>query len=431
MKPIQSKPLVSRLATLAAVLAAGGALVLPETADANTAANTTVRNTVTVNYADAGATAQPAISDEVDVTVQLVAATPSISIPTDPAQTPGDQTIAPSSTATYSYALFSNANGPDTYTLSVASSVNAGGVTASSNSVAPGSLTLGATTVISYVNPVGLTYVLTVPSDQSAPLSPDNIVNGIASGEDVVVSGVRCDVTAVGDSGTEATGAITNSTISVTCDSAIAPALGTVVGEMQTFSLTADPTGWTAPGPGTITVTVSAVDSAPSAAPATTDVTVTTVEQLLSVTKFVRNVTSPAAGAGTTASDGTSTFYESGIVGAPGNRLEYLVVVTNTSTSNNATDVVISDPVPAFTTFTNAGACLNSLAVINNAGTVTTVMDTENNDAGEVQSNTIYLYPGGVTHGDDTDGGTGNSNGDGGTLAPGQVAKGRFCVSID
>lgn len=413
MKMFQRKTGVPQLAALTVLLAAGSMLA-PSLASANTAANTTVRNTVYVDYADAAAVVQPQISAEVDVVVQLVAATPSISAPVD-------QTIAPSSTATYSYTVFSNANGPDSYNITTPL-VESGGLSASTAAPSVTPVTLGATTIVSAIAiPATTNTAITVPSDTTSDAS----VNSIIAGDTVVINGVVCSVVSLVDNGTPLTGAITNSTLTVNCASAVAATVGMVVGERRSFTVLVDPNGFVPPGPETVTVTTTVRDAA-NAQPAATDVTITTVEQLLSVVKYVRNVTTPVVGGGSTLTIGGSTYYTTGVLGVPGDTLEYLVEVTNTSGSNNATDTVISDPIPAFTTFSATG-----FAVINNALTITAATAAEDNDAGEVQSGTVYLYPGSTTHGDDTDGGTGNLNGDGGTVAAGLKAYGRFRVSID
>jgi hypothetical protein len=139
MKTFQSNKAVPRIAALSA-LVASGLLLVPTVASANTAADTTIRNTVYVDYADASAVAQPQISAEVDVVVQLVAAAPTLNAPVD-------QTIAPSSTATYSYTVFSNANGPDIYDLTTPL-VESGGLSGSTAGPSVASVTLGATTAV-------------------------------------------------------------------------------------------------------------------------------------------------------------------------------------------------------------------------------------------------------------------------------------------
>lgn len=420
MKTIQQHTCAWRLAALATVIATGGAL-MPATASANTASNTTLRNTVTVNYADAGGTAQLPETDEVDVVVQLVEATPTLNAP-------DDQYIVPTATAVYAYTVYSNANGPDTYNITVSAPTESAGLSGSTAVLTTASVTLGATTVATAPGAIAANTptAIVVPSDAAS----DAAVNGIASGEVVVIGGVRCDVTAITDSGTPGTGAISNSSITVDCDAGISPAYGAVIGEQQSFSMTVDPNGWTGTsGPTeTVDVTVSAQDDA-SAQSADTDDTTTFVEQLLSVTKYVRNVTTGAVGVGPVVVGG-ATYYASGIVGVPTNTLEYLVEVTNLSGSNSATDVVISDPVPAFTTFS-----ATDFAVLDDTGAVvgTCTATANNGDQCEVVGTTVYMYPGDAvgTIGDDTDGGTGNVNGDGGTVGAGNNAYGRFRVTID
>lgn len=59
------------------------AFVLPQAAQASTAANTTIRNTATVTYNDTKGTAMTPVSGSVDITVAFVCATPTLSAPTD------------------------------------------------------------------------------------------------------------------------------------------------------------------------------------------------------------------------------------------------------------------------------------------------------------------------------------------------------------
>lgn len=433
MKTMFSKQQSSRLAMIAAALATATVLA-PVSASANgTAANSTIRNTVYVDYADAGATAQPQIFDEVDVTVTLVAATPSLHIPSDPALTPDDQTIAPSSTATYSYAVHSNANGPDTYDLSttvgVFNNLTAPGGSASTSTA---SVSLGATSVAIAPGLIAANTptAITVPADSNGG---DDIVNGIDETNVVVINGVRCDVTAVVDGTVPLTGAITNASITVDCDAAVTPTVGMIIGQQLSFTMTVDPAALT-PGnaTGDVTVTTSAQDAL-DAAPAANDDTTTYVEQLITVTKYVRN-TNYGDGVGGNAgglggSDlglGGAEYYTSGVTGAPTEVLEYLIVVENVSATSSATDVVISDAIPQFTAF-NA----TDFAVINNGGTATpATAAANNNDPGEVVLGTVYLYPGSTTAGSDVATGGGNPNGDGGTVAAGEFAYGRFQVTI-
>lgn len=435
MKTMFSKQLLSsRFAMLATALAAATVLAPVSASAAGTAANATIRNTVLVDYADAGAVAQPQVSAEVDVTVILVAAAPSLHIPADPAQDPADQTIAPSSTAPYSYAVHSNANGPDTYDLSttIGAFVNltAPGASASTSAA---SVTLGATSVAIAPGLIAANTptAISVPADNNGG---DSIVNGIAALDVVVINGVRCDVTAVADGNVPLTGAITNASITVDCDAAVTPTVGMIIGQQLTFTMTVDPTALTSGNStGNVIVTTTAT-SQTNPAQFDTDATTTFVEQLIAVTKYVRNASDAddvggnAGGiGGTDLGLGGPKYYTAGVTARPTEVLEYLVVVENTSATSAATDVVISDALPAFTTFNATG-----FAVINNAGTPTAATATaNNNDPGEVITGTVYLYPGSTTAGNDVATGGGNPNGDGGTVDAGEFAYGRFRVTVN
>lgn len=169
MKMIQSKFAMPRFAAIATVLFAGAAL-LPLQASANTAANTTVRNIVTVSFADAANTAQTPVTSQVDVTVSLVKAAATL------VQVTADQTIAPNGTASYTYSLTSNANGPDTQTVSTSLTTDQ---TPASSLSATGAIVLGASTVATAgsIAAAGTTGII-VPSD----LVGGGDVNGITPG---------------------------------------------------------------------------------------------------------------------------------------------------------------------------------------------------------------------------------------------------------
>jgi uncharacterized repeat protein (TIGR01451 family) len=406
-------------AALAVALGLSASLV-PATASANTAANATIRNVVTVAFADAGGIAQPDVQAAVDVSVNLVAAAASLSAPTD-------LSTAPNSTAIYNYTITTNANGVDNYTASVTALLESANLSGSTAVLSQTTFDLGATTLaIGYTTSAGVTTAtLSVPADGTTDAS----INGLEDTDTVLLGSTLCTVTVNTDSALPAqpTDAIPLSLLDVDCGANDVPTLayGALIAEQQSFTLTVDPNNFVAPGPETIDVTIEATDGTnPS-----TDDTTTTVEQLLNVTKYVRNDTTGAAGTGTPITVDLQTYYPSGIVANPGQTLEYLVVIENVG-SQNATDVVISDAVPAFTSLQTA-----TLATGDNTGSFSSCTVTENNDSCETSSGgatgTIYFSVGSTTAGDDTDGGTGNPNGDGGDIATGEFAYGRFQVLVD
>lgn len=325
------------LGALALVVLVG--LTVPQAAQADTAANTIIRNTVTVDYDDTAGTAMTAVTGSADVTVILVAATPTLSAP-------ADGTTDPANNEVYNYTLTATANGPDTYNLTEDTVTDSGGdfVAASTTSFNVASLTLGATTVAAAGNILASTdFAITVPSDGAN----DGVVNGISPDPDaggplvadtVVINGEVFTVVSVTDNG----GTPGTSTITVNGPTPVAIAVGDVIGEQQSFTLTVTPgTLVASPTSPDVTVTIGAQDAL-SAAVKAQDVTITTITvPSLDVAKEV-------------STDGGATFAASANA-APGATLTYRITVTNNGTSD-ATSVEITDPAPQFTTYTAASA---------------------------------------------------------------------------
>jgi len=101
----------------------------------------------------------------------------------------------------------------------------------------------------------------------------------------------------------------------------------------------------------------------------------------------------------------------------PGQCLIWQVVAENQGTAD-AYKVVVTDPVPPFTTF-EAGSLMYC---VNTGCTLATVSDTAGDDAGEEAAGTVTFYIG-----PDSVPGTGT----GGTLVPGDQATVRFAVKVD
>lgn len=400
-----------------------------------TAANNIIRNTVTVKYQDAGSNQMPDIVRTVDITVNLVPTTPTLSIATDLLATPADQTINSSATAVYNYALTSNANGPDTYNLStlVTTEMAKVGLTTSTTTLSDTSLDLGATSVASAVTIAAAgTTTITVPSDSAS----DEIVNGIEVGDTVVIDGKIFVVAAAGiidNGGTPGT-----STITVTGNgTAAALTVGMTIGEMKIFTLTVDPGtvdfGTDPPTNQTIVATVTARDAA-AIADAATDATTTTVTvAALTVNKYVRNVTTPVVGGGATLALAGVTYYTTGVGGKPDETLEYAIEIINTG-SGEAKDVRIEDPIATFTTYVASSMKVWTGNTDPNAATLTAVDDgLANGDAGEFDTTgngTAYIYAG--TGGTDLTAGVGGTGGTIEATDPDDTkAFGVFRVTID
>ena len=294
---------------------------------ASTASNAIIRNTVTVAYNDTDGTAQTPETAWAEVTVNLRAATPTLS-------KPDDRSTDPATAAIYSYTITSNANGPDTYNLS-AVITNETGINTSSISILPTPDTiLGASTVATAGSILATgTTVIVVPADDA----PGGPVNGITAGSTVVINGEIFTVDSVDDDngGTSGTSTITvNGNGTVT-----AIAYGDQIGEQGILLLTVTPgTVTTNSPPPTITV-VTTIWGSNSVN--VTDETITTIDVAdLSVVK-VADVTSAA----------------------PGETITYTITVTNNGNSN-ATAATVTDPVPQFTSYVASSTRLNGITVV-------------------------------------------------------------------
>ncbi len=347
---------------MAAVAVVGAIVALPQAASANTGAGATILNVVQVDYKDASGTTSYAETAASTVTVNLVASAPTLSAP-------ADASAASGGTVTYTYTVTSTANGSDTYPVAstVAASTNATGITVTP-SVA--SLTLGA----SVITAAPAADTIEIPAGSETNLAVNDVV--VIGGVDYAISAITAGTAAshTNASGTDGvagtTTAETPTTITLIANAAgsnTAPAfgpadVGTVVGEQQTF--TVDVTAITGPGTGNGTVTVdTTVGTAPNSA---TDTTVSTFNGAsLTITKEV-------------STDGGATFAATG-AGAPGSTLTYRITVTNTGLGN-ATAVVVTDPMPLYTTYVAGTAKSDTVAGTTYAAAATALTDVADAD---------------------------------------------------
>ena len=380
---------------------------------ASTAANHVIRNAATVNYDNAASVAQTAITVSTDVTVNLVPSSPTLSAPTDISTDSGTD-------ADYAYTLTATANGLDTYNLST--SITAQTTVGSTAATSVASLALGATTTaVGVTLNAGSNTTITVPSDGAI----DGAVNGLAVGDTVVIGGFTYDITAIDETNSDDPDLTSTSTITVDFDgNTPALAVGDVIGEQGTFTMSVTP----GTGNGTVDVDTTATSATLGAATDTDDTITTVTAIVLTVTKYVANTTAAVVGGGSTITvdtgggAGNITYYTSGVSGNPGDTLEYVIEVANGAASSPASDVRISDPIPAFTTYT-----ASSMRLDPGTGTWAAGSDAVNDaDAAETDATTVYIYVG--TGGVDS-GALGA--GVGGSLAISTTTLGSFRVTID
>lgn len=333
MKSIKSLVVLLALAVTALAFNAGSAF-------ANTAAYTQIINSAKLTYTGGSATAP-----QVVVTVDLVPSSPNVAISGGTSSYSG--TNSPKITDIVT--VTATANGPATYNVAAAISGTPGNTTGASVNNG-GSLSLGATTTTSgntqsYIN---------------VPASPAQVaggkVNGIGKDSTIVFtwgSGqhVITNVT-VSDNG-DGTWRITFPTGQQLQPGDVPPA-GILIAEQKTLPLDVLP-GSVTKGGFDITVTVSATasttDGAYISAPVTALNTWTTSasSQNVTVTKYVRNSTSKAAGTSAatslTINGETNNFYTQGVTGKALDVLEYVIVANNTGASDLAGSA-LSDVLP-------------------------------------------------------------------------------------
>lgn len=372
-------------------LAAVAAVSLPVNASANTTANTTIMNKVTVNYKDAAGAGNFNADATTIVTVNLVKAGLEITnAPSGNAAPPAlsctsvATTYPSGSTLSVLYALTATANGQDTYNLSMANTAN--NVTISSSNyntltytgaVAgadpaanpnPATRTLGSAiptrivsdTVLEFpggalegfaVNDLVVvqttagkrTYLVTAVSAGSAPIHSNT---GNAPWTDVG-SLTQAEVKGTLTLGAWGSQSITINGASVSFGGTPAPTfassnpatLNLPVGEMVLVKVDVTANNNTVGANGTVDFTLTTNDS--SNTPANTKTAPCSVGTWaapnLSITKSVRNFSVAPTGA-----------FAATATGNPGQILEYQVVVSNLS--GQASLVNVSDQVPNYTT---------------------------------------------------------------------------------
>ena len=336
--------LLPSVAALALIVGVG--MALPQTASANTAANATIKNTVTVSYNDAGGNNYTA-EDIVLVDVTLVSAAPTI-------DAPADQYASVGSTAVYTYTVTNNSNGLDTITPSATVSLsNVTGATVSTSGAVP----LGGTTLSGNqtINMNATPFTITVPNDNYSANSADSILNGIANGDTVVIDGYTFTVTTAP---VDTYGALTG-TIGLTATAATQAIVGaanytgtngTQVGEQSTFTVTVDLTAAVVTDPTQAATVTTTTKATASGGGFVTDDTITYIKKPhITIAKRVRNVTTSGSTGGTdTYTFAANSYAGSGTTGKPGEILEYLVIAENVGDAY-AEAVTIADAVPKFT----------------------------------------------------------------------------------
>ena len=400
---------------------------IAQQASASTAANARIQNQVTVTYTGGSDTAA------VYVTVKLIEVAPNIS-----AGSPVPATIASTGTSSTVFTLTSASNGPTAHTFTLDASSSC---TSTCNTVFPAttagltdgeevllyvgpavgplpgtlfssgdSLSLGATT---YYSDTGLTdctaatpsdCVITVPNDAA----PGGGVNGISDTSEVVIGGEVCSVTVLTDPGPQGTASGSNAETTLQLfDCTANPtglAEGSTIFEQLDVTMVFDPSvgGTQSPAPGGSEVITIVLDVDGNSDSTNINLTAFT----LTVDKYVKNITTVNGtgcsfdfgnGGSTNGSENTSGNFcpTATVEAAPGEFLEYLIVVENGSGSDTAA-VKVTDIVPEFVNYISDTVRVSTDPSGNGTYTAQGDAFTGDNDEVDVDTTTplttIYIY---------------------------------------
>jgi uncharacterized repeat protein (TIGR01451 family) len=326
---------------------------------ANMAANAQIVNQVTISYYS-GSVAMTATSS-ITITVSLVPSAPIVLKGAD--QT--TQYTGVDTPLNNTFTITATANGPDTYLLTPNLTGTANETGASPSITSPASpVTLGASVVLADSTHTSTATTIYVPSDGTA----DSVVNGIQADDWVVVgTNSAVQVQSVTDPGGSGIATI----VLKTALGQGAPTAGTLVAEQKTVTVNVKSGTITTYGASiVITKTLTAASTSGSKPSTTSDtVTDTFTSGLVSFTKYVRNVTTSAAGTGTVYSYNSVNYYSGGVAANPGNILEYVLVAINTGTGYVSSSV-ITDGLPTnyFSLNTREYSGNTDITYVNDAG---------------------------------------------------------------
>jgi uncharacterized repeat protein (TIGR01451 family) len=318
-------------------------------AAAGTAASATITNMVKVGYLDANGkgvngTATPIEkSATATVTVTLLQATPTIGAPTP---TPV-ATVDSGAVQAYTFKVWSNANGIDSYTFDVSAlSPNTG--TTSSDRYISGVTDAAGTTVTSGTGTVSKTFsigAVTIISNTASTVTipfGTQTPNHIVANETVVINGLEYKVAGVASAGSAAVYNAATNTLTAEVPTVLnITAIGGGAANLPTSG--AGLTGLTLSEEYTVAVSVTATGD-PTLAKGTACFT----DTMKSATDATKTITNASSCTDFTSSNLAITKTASAPNGKPGDIIEYTVNVTLTGAK--ATAVKVTDAVPVYTT---------------------------------------------------------------------------------
>jgi uncharacterized repeat protein (TIGR01451 family) len=336
MRKARASTVFGRLALATAALAFTGIVGTPMASHASTAAGTKISTIATVNYNDSANLPQASVnSAPVVVTVTLVPSAVNItpSIVTN--------TVFEGTNTTVTYTVFGTANGKDSYSFSSSETRGAATISTVSGTVTPfAPATLAGTTLAATAsNGNGF---ITVPYDQSGGNAATGLVAGpVGTGTLLRIGGNTYTVTAI----TPNAGANTmDLTLSVPLAGLGAPlAVGTVVGEQKTFSVSYPSGVLTGATTGTQTANATVTSTTGPNPAATSSNTVITVNVNPATLTIVKSACS-------TDPTGAVACFGAAANAAPGGTIIYKIVVQNTGTGV-AKAVTVTDTLQKYITY--------------------------------------------------------------------------------
>lgn len=393
--------------------------IIPNLVYASTAANTTIQNIVTVKYRNAANAVQPDVTASVQFKVLLVPSAPLVTV------NPVTQTTTENTLANITYTLTGTANGNDTYTLSAPTFTTGANLSAAvTPAYSANPIVLGGTTLVADL--VNNTTTFNIPWDESTPAASAT-VNGLTAGDKIALDGDVYTISTVNTSASTLSNNVAVVTLTAPYTGTTIPK-GTVIGETRDVVLSFTTGALSNNAASSSYTTAPTVSYSSQTTAAVTLATVNVNRPILAVTKYVRNVTlpagNPASGAVTI---GNTQYFTSGVTGNPGNTMEYVIVVDNSNAgAGDANNIIVSDPIPMFTTLNQGTVYLipTMTGLLTTAAFPGTALNVAaNTDAAlyEQATTTLLVYAGAG----------GSDAGTGGNLAAGSKSLVRFQVTID
>lgn len=395
-------------------------LCAPLSALASTAANTLITNEVNISWQNASGSTTRTDSASVSLKVNLVPALPTIALAVESTtlETTEDTVVE------LLYTVTATANGPDTYQIAIDNVERNNMVDdAQIENGTPQTITLGATTLA--LDAKNGDSFITVPLDAANDSGSNTSINGISEGMTLLIGANTYQVGAIDKASTideSANTARIPLTSSIEGDTV---PMGSIVGEQQQIALSVR-TDFISESHNkgqhivALALTSEADGNINGTGGESTQATLNVSQPLLSINKYARNTTSPNfnKGAPSYTVNGTD-YYVNDVSGNPGDVIEYLVVIDNThEDSSTATNIIVKDTIPPFTTLKTDSIYLSENASANSGVNFGDSLDpASNGDAARVTNNRIYVYAG--------SGGTDNEA-DPATEGGGELEQGKF-----